>query len=84
MKTAAFIAVALSGLALAAPSFKREGKEWKDLTTLKYANSVPVAIANGAKHSEAKRGAAARPVKDNRNLHYSHDLPIAKAEPASA
>jgi hypothetical protein len=83
MKTAAFIAVALSGLALAAPSMKRAGQEWKDLTTLKYANSVPVSIAN-AKKVETKRSANSVPSKDNRNLKYSHNLPIAKAEPVSA
>lgn len=81
MKTAAFIAVALSGLALAAPATKA-GTEWKDLSTLKYANSVPIAIAKGDR-TAAKRAAAALPIKDNRNLHYSHDLPIAKA-PTSA
>lgn len=82
MKTAAFVAIALSGLALAAPSFKRAGSEWKDLTTLKYANSVPIAVSKNAEHD--KRAASAVPVKDNRNLHYSHDLPIAKAPATSA
>ncbi|KAM6484723.1 hypothetical protein HDV62DRAFT_356339 [Trichoderma sp. SZMC 28011] len=84
MKTAAFIAVALSGLALAAPSMKRAGTEWKDLTDLKYANSVPVSIAKGdrtAVKTAEKRAAdvaAAAPVKDLRNLKYSHDMPIPK------
>ncbi|KAH6604431.1 hypothetical protein Trco_007877 [Trichoderma cornu-damae] len=83
MKTAAFIAVALSGLALAAPGFKRTGVEWKDLTTLKYANSMPISIVKGEEHSEDKRAASAIPVKDNRNLQYANNLPIAK-KPASA
>ncbi|EHK17299.1 uncharacterized protein TRIVIDRAFT_82898 [Trichoderma virens Gv29-8] len=82
MKTAAFIAVALSGLALAAPSFKRTGTEWKDLTDLKYANSVPVSIAKGDR-AAVKRAAADVPVKDLRNLKYSNDIPVAK-KPASA
>ncbi|UKZ81482.1 hypothetical protein TrVFT333_009254 [Trichoderma virens FT-333] len=73
MKTAAFIAVALSGLALAAPSFKRTGTEWKDLTDLKYANSVPVSIAKGDR-AAVKRAAADVPVKDLRNLKHNHIL----------
>ncbi|KAL7793740.1 hypothetical protein V8C37DRAFT_378082 [Trichoderma ceciliae] len=84
MKTAAFIAVALSGLALAAPSFKRTGTEWKDLSELKYANSVPIAIAKGgAKHAEDKRAASAVPVKDNRHLKYVNELPIAIKAPSA-
>ncbi|TFB00951.1 hypothetical protein CCMA1212_007495 [Trichoderma ghanense] len=80
MKTAAFIAVALSGLALAAPTVQHAGEEWKDLTHLKYANSKPIALADS---KAEKRAASAVPVKDNRNLHYSNDMPIAK-KPASA
>ncbi|KAL7947555.1 hypothetical protein V8C42DRAFT_318100 [Trichoderma barbatum] len=85
MKTAAFIAVALSGLALAAPNVKRAGTEWKNLSELKYANSVPVSIAKGDRTSLRKdtKRAASVPVKDLRPLKYSNEIPVAK-KPASA
>ncbi|KAJ2984316.1 hypothetical protein NQ176_g67 [Zarea fungicola] len=79
MKVSAILAVAISGVAFAAPEVFAvdKSKPFKDLTNLKYNNELP--LAKGAFPIERRNAAA--PIKDNRKLHYNikNKLPIAVA-----
>lgn len=77
MKFSALVVVAASGVALAAPgktvrAASRDEYAWKDLTSLDYKNEIPVAKMN------LERRKSTVPVKDNRELIYSNDLPLAR------
>ncbi len=77
MKASALIVVAVSGVALAVPGMtlraaKRDAYAWKDLTSLDYDDEIPVAKTN------LERRKSSVPVKDNRDLIYSNDLPLAR------
>ncbi|OAA67770.1 hypothetical protein LEL_10393 [Akanthomyces lecanii RCEF 1005] len=77
MKAAAVLAVALSGVAFAAPEIYATDKSepFKDLSNLKYNNNLPIADAA----ADIERREVSEPVKDNRNLHYNtnNKMPIA-------
>lgn len=75
--------VALAGLAAAAPARPKNASPYHDLTDLKYANSRPLTLAAKEKqeHNLETRATEVRtPVKDNRNLHYVRNKPMAVSQ----
>lgn len=76
MKFVAAVIVAISGLSVALPQMVERKEGFHDLTTLKYANSVPIAEIN--KHVQRDTQA---PTKDNRALKYTgSDKPKTKTD----
>ncbi|KAH7310726.1 hypothetical protein B0I35DRAFT_439598 [Stachybotrys elegans] len=72
MKFTAFLVVAASAGVFAIDQAKRN-EPVRDLRTLKYANSVPVAkVAKVA----VERRDEFKPTKDNRNLEYENGVPL--------
>jgi predicted DNA binding CopG/RHH family protein len=77
MKFSVLALAAASGLAVALPGKMAQSEErnvngWKDLTDLKYSQEIPVAKVN------LQRRKSNVPVKDNRDLVYSSNLPLAR------
>ncbi|KAJ6779731.1 hypothetical protein PWT90_02074 [Aphanocladium album] len=85
---ATILAVALSGVAFAAPGIYAadKGEGFKDLTNLKYSNELPVADAAASVERRDSATLASheadKPVKDNRKLHYNQNnkMPIAESD----